>query len=115
MEKEIKIKSVCSYSGHSINQQGIFNLTLVFAFDELTNVIQLMQCLNEDISIVVKVSSENKILGTFGIKNITINTNGESKIKFTSLVHSVEIENVNALVGAEYFRIGFKSTIDIDE
>lgn len=115
MEKEIKIKGVCSYSGHSINQQGIFNLTLVFAYDELTNIIQLMQCLNEDIELVTKISGETKKLGTFGIKNIAINSNGESKVKFTSFVHSVETDNINRLVSAEYFKIGFISRIDIDE
>ena len=48
MEKAIKIYSVCEYAGHSINNAGIVNLNLVFDYSELTNVIQMMQLLNDE-------------------------------------------------------------------
>jgi len=112
MEKEIKIYSVCEYAGHSINNAGIVNLNLVFDYSELANVIQMMQLLNEDIEVFCKIGKDTKKIGNFGIKDIKINSNGESKIKLSSLVHSVEISVINELIEQDNIKIALKSEIN---
>ena len=113
MEKEVKIKSVCEYAGHSINNVGIVNLNLIFDFSELSSVIQLMQCLNEDIETFCRINAETIKIGTFGIKEIKINSNGESKIKLSSLINSVDVSTLNTLINEEQFKVAFKAIVNI--
>ena len=96
--KKITINEFVSYSGHNISANGIVNLTLVAKYSELTNTIQAMQTLNEDIKIKARLGSEKPMmLGIFRIKNIVIDGDGESKIKFVSDRDSVELDNINKL------------------
>lgn len=114
MEKEIKIYSVCEYAGHSINNAGVVNLNLIFDYSELTNVIQMMQLLNEDIEVFCKINAETKKIGNLGIKDIKINSNGESKIKLSSLIQSVDISTINELIEQDNIKIAFRANINVN-
>lgn len=114
MEKEIKIYSACEYAGHSINNAGIVNLNLVFDFSELQNVILMMQLLNEDIEVFCKINADTKKIGNFGIKDIKINSNGESKIKLSSLIQSVDVSAINDLIERDNIKIAFKANINVN-
>lgn len=94
----IKVKQIVSYNGHSISANGTVNLNLKAQYSQLTKSIQLMQMLNNDISIKAKVSGKIIKLGDyFRIKQITIDGDGESKIKLNSLSEYVEVDNLNSL------------------
>ena len=93
----IKAKQIVSYNGHSISANGTVNLNLKAQYSQLTKSIQLMQMLNNDISIKAKVSGKVIKLGIFRIKQIQIDGDGESKIKFNSLSEYVEVDNLNSL------------------
>lgn len=93
----IKAKQIVSYNGHSISASGTVNLNLKAQYSQLTKSIQLMQMLNNDISIKAKVSGKVIKLGIFRIKQIQIDGDGESKIKFNSLSEYVEVDNLNSL------------------
>ena len=93
----LKAKSIVSYNGHNISANGTVNFNVNAQYSQLTNTIQLMQMLNNDIDIKAKVSGAVLKLGSFRIKKITIDGDGESKIQLTSLVDYVEVDNLNLL------------------
>ena len=95
--KQVKIKEVVTYGGHSITASGLVNLTLKAGYGELVNTIQLTQMLNNDITLGAKVQGKTRKLGIFRIKTINIDGDGESKIKFVGDTNYVEIDQVNEL------------------
>lgn len=110
---EVKVKVVASYAGHSLRQNGNVDFTLKCQYSELTNYIQLIQMLNNDVNITVKMPSEKPLkLGMFRIKEIKIDGDGEGVIKFNSLNDFVEVNNLNKIVTKELFQVMFKSEIE---
>lgn len=96
--KKITINEFVSYSGHNVSANGVVNLTVTAKYSELKNTIQAMQLLNEDIKIKARLgSSKPMLLGTFKIKNIMVDGDGESKIKLASTRDAVELDNLNSL------------------
>lgn len=94
----IKVKEVVKYGGHSLSANGSVNFTLKADYSELTNSIKLMQMLNNDISIKAKVPNGKPMkLGMLRIKQIVIDGDGESTIKFNGLNDYVEMDNLNLL------------------
>ena len=96
--KQIKVKQVVKYGGHSLSANGSVNFTLKAAYSELVNTIQAMQMLNNDVVIKAKVPGSKPMkLGMFRIKQITVDGDGESTIKFNGLNDYVEMDNLNLL------------------
>lgn len=94
----IKVKSIVRYGGHSLSANGSVNLTLKSAYSELTNTIKLMQMLNNDVEIRAKIPGGNPMkLGIFRIKQIVIDGDGESVLKFNGLNDYIEMDNLNLL------------------
>ncbi len=94
----IKVKEVVKYGGHSLSANGSVNFTLKAAYSELTNTIKLMQMLNNDVNIKAKVPNGKPMkLGMFRIKQIVIDGDGESTIKFNGLNDYIEMDNLNLL------------------
>lgn len=93
-----KVKEVVEYAGHTLSANGNVNFTLKASYSELTNTIQLMQMLNNDVDIKARLPGGKPMkLGSFKIKQIVIDGDGESKIKFNSLNDYVEMDNLNVL------------------
>lgn len=93
-----KVKEVVEYAGHTLSANGNVNFTLKASYSELTNTIQLMQMLNNDVDIKARPPGGKPMkLGSFRIKQIVIDGDGESKIKFNSLNDHVEMDNLNVL------------------
>ena len=94
----VKVKEVVKYGGHSLSANGSVNFTLKAAYSELTNTIKLMQMLNNDVNIKAKIPSGKPMkLGMFRIKQIIIDGDGESIIKFNGLNDYIEMDNLNLL------------------
>lgn len=94
----IKVKSIVRYGGHSLSANGSVNLILKSAYSELTNTIKLMQMLNNDVEIRAKIPGGNPMkLGIFRIKQIVIDGDGESVLKFNGLNDYIEMDNLNLL------------------
>ena len=114
----LKAKSIVSYNGHNISANGIVNFNVNAQYSQLTNTIQLMQMLNNDIDIKVKVQGQALKLGSFRIKKITIDGDGESKIQLTSSVDFVEVDNLNLLPlstdESKEFKILFETDAEIE-
>ena len=95
---KVKVKEVVKYGGHSLSANGSVNFTLKAQYSELANTIQLMQMLNNDVSIEAKIPSGSPMkLGFFRVKQIVIDGDGESTIKFNGLNDYIEMDNLNLL------------------
>lgn len=94
----IKVKEVVKYGGHSLSANGSVNFTLKASYSELTNTIQMMQMLNNDVTIKAKLPTGKPMkLGMFRIKQIIIDGDGESILKFNGLNDYIEMDNLNLL------------------
>lgn len=95
----IKVKEVVKYNGHSLSANGSVNLAFKASYSELTNSIQVMQMLNNDIAIAAKLPSNKKPikLGLFRVKNVAFDGDGESTLKFSGLNDFIEMDNLNLL------------------
>lgn len=94
----IKVKEVVKYGGHSLSANGSVNFTLKAGYSELPKSIQLMQMLNNDVFIKAKIPGHNPMkLGSFRIKQIVIDGDGESVLKFNGLNDYIEMDNLNLL------------------
>lgn len=115
MEKEVKIKSVCKYNGHNVKASKVVDLSLKFNYDELVNYVQTIQMLNENITVKVMVDGKGFKLGTFLIKEIKIDGDGEGTIKMASSMDHIDAAAINSIVISEAFRVMFEATISSDE
>ena len=115
MPKAVKFVVEGSYNGHNIKANKSIDISFKFSYGELINVVKLLQLLNENVLIGVKVGAKAKpkALGTFMIKDLKIDGDGESTVKFNSLLDHVEAENLNDLAGENLF-IMFKATVEDD-
>lgn len=94
----VKVKEVVKYGGHSLSANGSVNFTLKASYSELTNTIQMMQMLNNDVIIKAKLPAGKPMkLGMFRIKQIVIDGDGESTLKFNGLNDYIEMDNLNLL------------------
>lgn len=110
---KINVSGMFGYKGHSISANGSVNLTLKAMYSELPKSIELMQMLNNDVTIKVKKGGDKPIkLGIFRIKTITVDGDGESVIKFNSIVDYVEVDNINDIVGGDEFKALFSADIE---
>ena len=95
---KIKVKEVVKYGGHSLSANGSVNFTLKIKYSELSNTIKLMQLLNNDVSIKAKIPGGSPMkLGMFRVKQIVVDGDGESTIKFNGLNDYIEMDNLNLL------------------
>lgn len=96
--KHIGVKEIVKYGGHNLSANGSVNLTLKARYSELPNSIMLMQMLNNDVKIKARIAGQKPMkLGIFRIKEVKIDGDGESVIKFNSLSDYVEMNNLNIL------------------
>lgn len=116
---QLKTKQIVSYNGHSLSANGSVNFNLNAQYSQLTQSIQLMQMLNNDVSIKAKVSGKVLKLGVFRIKQITIDGDGESKIKFNGLSDYVEMDNLNLLPlqsdEVKEFQVLYEADVEVEE
>ena len=94
----IKVKEVVVYGGHSMSANGSVNLTLKAQYSELPNSIRMMQLLNNDVDIKAKAPGSKAMrLGVFRVKQIVVDGDGESVLKFNGLSDCIEMDNLNVL------------------
>lgn len=98
MSKKLKVMQVVTYGGHSLSSNGSVSLTLKAGYSELTKTIQVIQMLNEDVAVKAKLAGQKPMkLGSFKIKDIKIDGDGESVLKFAGISDYVEMDNLNLL------------------
>lgn len=119
-EMIVKVKEVVKYNGHSLSANGSVNFNLKASYSELPNTIQMMQMLNNDVTIKAKLPAGKPMkLGMFRIKQIVIDGDGESTLKFNGLNDYIEMDNLNLLPlnndDNKEFVIMMEAEIEIEE
>lgn len=111
--KKISVKEVVNYKGHSVRANGSVDLSFSAMYDELTNSIQCLQMLNNDVTIVAKLPNEKPLnLGMYRVKSIVFDDDGESSLKFNSIDLNVELDNLGKIITSEKFQIKMTTTIE---
>lgn len=114
----VKIKTEAKYVSHDVKQNKSINVNFKMPYSELTNYIQSIQMLNENITLAGKIGSDKKPLkfGMFSLNNINIDRDGEGKIKFNSQLDFVESQNINELANRndEPLILFLKAEIDVE-
>lgn len=116
MVKDVSVKFVSMYNGHTLSKNGKVDLRLICDYSELVNYMQLVQMLNNDINIAVKLPGEKKPIkiGMFRLKYLNISHDGSAKIGFSSTNDFVEVNELNNLVTDERFVVRCESKIEIE-
>ena len=115
MYKKVSIKEIVSYKGHSVKANGNMDVTFTAMYGEITNSMKVLQLLNNDVKIAVRLAGEKPMkLGSFSVKSVMFDNDGESVLKFSSLTEFVEMENLNSIVSQENFQIRFEADIELE-
>lgn len=118
--KTVKVKEIVTYAGHSLRANGSVNLTVKAMYGELTNSIQMMQMLNNDVDLKARVTNGKPMrLGFFRIQEIKVDGDGESTIKFNGISDNIEMDNLNNLplndADTKQFTILAVAEIDLED
>lgn len=114
MAKELKQKGVATFQGFTVGATGQVTIKFKFRYDEVVTSVNLLQGLNNDITVIAKVPDKKSMnLGMFTIGGINFDKDGNAVIPFKSLVDSVNMENICAIVDAEYVQLMFKAIIEL--
>ena len=114
---KLKVMEVMKYGGHSLSANGMVNATFTAMYSELAKSLQLMQLLNEDVTVAVKLPSEKPMpLGTFRVHQLIVDDDGESKVKLRGMSEFVETDSLNSLPlrnsDVPEFQVMFKADIE---
>lgn len=116
MVNNFSLKTISQYGGHSIKNNGNVDVTFRCDYSELVNYIRLVQALNNDINISVRVPDSKPFkLGIFRIKSLTVDHDGEGIIKFNGQTDFVEVDNLTKLVGCERFVVKYNAEIEVED
>ena len=95
---QVKVKEVVKFGGNSLSRNGSVNITFDAGYSELVESVKALQMLNNDVTIKAKLPGEKAMmLGTFGIKQIQFDGDGDSRLKFNGLRDFIEFNNINKL------------------
>lgn len=112
-KQNIKIGEFVAYNGSSTKANGVVTLNLKAMYSELVNTIKVLQLLNNDVKITV---NDKDVLGVFRVKDVVIDGDGESKLKFESMSDAVEMPTMNSLVNIEgEFKITMEARIELED
>lgn len=116
---KVNVKAVAKYNGHTIGNNGNITLKLKCGYDEITNYVQLIQMLNNDVTIEVKYPEQKKFsLGIFRVGQIAIDHDGEGALTFKSTNDFVEVDNLNKLITQnkdEMFQAFFMADVELED
>lgn len=112
----VKVKEVVKYNGHKVKANGAVDLGFKAMYSELTNSIQSLQMLNNDVKIKAKLPGEKPIeLGIFRVQKVIIDNDGESTLNFTSLTDFIDMECINKLVGKDEFVVLLEANVELED
>lgn len=95
---KLKVMEVMKYGGHSLSANGTVSVTFSAMYSELAKSLQLMQLLNEDVTVAAKLPGEKPMpLGVFRVHQLIVDSDGESKVKLRGMSEFVETDSLNSL------------------
>lgn len=115
----VRVKAEGKYVSHSVKANKNVDVSFKMPYTELTNYIQSIQMLNENVTVASKIGADKRPikLGTFMINSVRIDNDGEGTIKFNSQLDHVDAANINELAtrNDEPLFVYMKADIDIGE
>lgn len=115
----VKIKFEGQYVNHDVKANKAVNVQFKMPYSELSQYIQTIQMLNENVTVGAKIGADKKPinLGTYMVQSINIDRDGEGKIKFNSQLDAVDANALNdlAIRNDEPLMIMLKANIDVEE
>lgn len=116
MEKKFKQKGIATFEGLSIGKNRTVQVKFKLRYDEILTSVELLQGLNNDITIHAKTAIGNPMnLGIFTIGEIKFDKDGNATIPFKSLVDNVNLDNICSLVDEEYIQLRFQAIIELPD
>lgn len=113
---KVTINQHVEYKGHNVKQSGAVTLTLLASYDSITESMRLLQLLNEDIGVKVKMPDKNPIfVGTFMINGVNFAKDGKSTIKLASINTAVNTESLMEMVENGRFRIQYSGNVEEED
>lgn len=114
----VKIKTEANYVSHGVKSNKSIDIHFKMPYSELTNYIQSIQMLNENITVAAKIGADKKPmkLGTFMLQNLNIDRDGEGKLKFNSQLDFVDSASISELASRneEPLTLLLKADIDVE-
>ena len=116
MEQHVEVKLVGKYNGHSVKANQSVDLGIKAGYDQLAQAVQLLQFLNNDVTIKAKVTDAKPFnLGTFRVQAVNVSHDGESAIKFNSMADFTEVDNFSKLIGSDIVVLRVSADIEFED
>ena len=116
MEKKFKQKGIATFEGLSIGKNKTVQLKFKLRYDEILTSVELLQGLNNDITVHAKTAAGNPMgLGIFRIGAVNFDKDGNATIPFKSLVDNVNLDNICSLVDEDYIQLRFQAIIELPD
>lgn len=117
MEKKLKQKGVATLEGININKSRAITVSFKLRYDEILTSVELLQGLNNDITVHAKLPSTGKVvsLGMFTIGAVNFDRDGNAKIPFKSMLENVNLESICMLTDEEYIQLRFMAVIELPD
>lgn len=116
MEQHVEVKVIGKYNGHSVKANQSVDLGIKAGYDQLSQAVQLLQLLNNDVTILAKVPDSKPFkLGTFRVQAVNVSHDGESAIKFNSMADFTEVDNFSKLIGSELVVLKVSADVEIED
>lgn len=100
-ERLIKVRVKGHYAGHNIKASGVINLDFNFDYSELADIIPLVQLLNNNIELVVRLERKTYKLGEFMLNQVKIKSDGSSFVRFNAIIDNINANALNLFSGEE--------------
>ena len=112
---KIAIKEIVNYKGHSVKTNGNVDLSFSAMYDQITKSIEVLQLLNTDVKISAKLPGKKPVmLGSFNVKNVLFDNDGESVLKFNTMTDFVEMNNINSIITQDSFQLKLEADVEIE-
>ena len=116
MEHHVEVKLVGKYNGHSVKANQSVDLSIKAGYDQLTQSVQLLQMLNNDVTILAKLTDSKPFkLGVFRVQGVNVSHDGESTIKFNSMADFTEVDNFTKLIGSDMVMLRVSADIEVED
>lgn len=116
MERKLKQQGIASFEGLSIGKNKTIQVKFKLRYDEILTSVELLQGLNNDITIHAKVPDKKPTnLGIFTIGAINFDKDGNATIPFKSLTDNVNVESICSLVDEELIQLRFQAIIELPD
>lgn len=116
MERELKKKSLATFTSLNIGAKQTVQLKFKLRYDEILTSVELLQGLNTDITVRAKAENSSPVtLGLFTIGSVNFDKDGNATILFKSLVQNVNLDKICSVVDEEFIQLSFKAVIELPD